>query len=207
GGHADPRRLRLHRGVPGGALLARRAPDDDHRGDERDPAHDHRAGAQALARGGARSPAAAVGSIVAAMRGGRARLVGLVVTVALALIPGCRLAAHDPVADRIGAADRLGDDLEGTALADLLSPEERAAAARAGIPVDPPPPAVTPEAREDTAGRGGRAHRVPPGRPLARRAGRAVLRGLTVATGRVAAVAGGIGALLYLALDSGVFAT
>ncbi len=87
------------------------------------------------------------------MRGGRARLVGLVVTVALALIPGCRLAAHDPVADRIGAADRLGDDLEGTALADLLSPEERAAAARAGIPVDPPPPAVTPEAREDTAGR------------------------------------------------------
>ncbi len=30
---------------------------------------------------------------------------------------------------------------------------------------------------------------------------------MTVATGRVAAVAGGIGALLYLALDSGVFAT
>jgi hypothetical protein len=85
------------------------------------------------------------------MRGGRARLVGLAVTVAL--VAGCRLAAHDPVAERLGAADRLGDGFEGTALAELLSPEERAAAARAGIPVDPPPPAATPDAHEDTAGR------------------------------------------------------
>jgi hypothetical protein len=85
------------------------------------------------------------------MRGGRARLVGLAVMVAL--VAGCRLASHDPAADRIGAADRLGDGFEGTALADLLSPEERAAAARAGIPVDPPPPVAAKDAREDTAGR------------------------------------------------------
>ena len=35
GGHAHPRRLRLHQGVAGGAVLPRRAPDDHWRGDER----------------------------------------------------------------------------------------------------------------------------------------------------------------------------
>ena len=39
---ADPRRLRLHRGVPGRAALPRRARADDLRGDERDPAARHR---------------------------------------------------------------------------------------------------------------------------------------------------------------------
>jgi hypothetical protein len=86
------------------------------------------------------------------MRGGRAQLVGLAVAVVLGA--GCGFAAPDQAADRIGAADRLGDGFEGTALAELLSPEERAAAARAGIPVVPPPPAAaTPDAREDPAGR------------------------------------------------------
>ncbi len=49
GGGADLRRLRLHHRVPGRALLARRAPHDHHRGDDGDPADDHRARAGAVA--------------------------------------------------------------------------------------------------------------------------------------------------------------
>src|SRR5207245_2294385 len=48
GGGADLRRLRLHHRVPGRALLARRAPHDHHRGDDGDPADDHRARAGAV---------------------------------------------------------------------------------------------------------------------------------------------------------------
>ena len=42
-GDPDPRRLRLHEGVPGRALLPRREDHGDLRGDERDPAARHRA--------------------------------------------------------------------------------------------------------------------------------------------------------------------
>jgi hypothetical protein len=65
----------------------------------------------------------------------RTRLAALAVTLGLAA--GCGLSSsHEPTADRIGAADRLDDGFQATALADLLSPEEREAAARAGVPVD-----------------------------------------------------------------------
>src|SRR6202012_3720869 len=43
GGGADPRRLRLHRGVPGVPLLPRREDPDDRRGDRRGPADGDRA--------------------------------------------------------------------------------------------------------------------------------------------------------------------
>ena len=43
GGHPDPRRVRVHEGVPRRALLPRRQGDGDLRGDERDPAPRHRA--------------------------------------------------------------------------------------------------------------------------------------------------------------------
>ena len=42
-GHPDPRRLRLHQGLPGRALLPRREALHDRRGHQRDPAHGHRA--------------------------------------------------------------------------------------------------------------------------------------------------------------------
>ena len=47
GGGADPRRLRLHRGVPGLPLLPRREDPHDRRGDRRGPADGDRAGAGA----------------------------------------------------------------------------------------------------------------------------------------------------------------
>ncbi|HLK12312.1 MAG TPA: hypothetical protein VKW76_13110 [Candidatus Binatia bacterium] len=76
------------------------------------------------------------------MRSGRARIAALAATVALTSAAACGLASHDPTSDplatRVGAADRIGDGFEGAALADLLGPEERAAAERAGIPVDAP---------------------------------------------------------------------
>ena len=50
GGRADPRRLRLHRGVPGLPLLPRREDPHDRRGHRRDPADGDRAGARRLWR-------------------------------------------------------------------------------------------------------------------------------------------------------------
>src|SRR5439155_14035895 len=47
-GRADPRRRRLHHGVPGRADLPRRQADRDRRGHVRDPAHGHRAGNPAV---------------------------------------------------------------------------------------------------------------------------------------------------------------
>src|SRR5207247_505001 len=61
GGGAGLRRLRLHHGVSGRALLAGRPAHDDHRGHQRDPADHHRAGARvvsdAAAPGGVWHPA------------------------------------------------------------------------------------------------------------------------------------------------------
>src|SRR6185295_19281410 len=48
GGGADPRRLRLHRGVPGLPLLPRRQDPHDRRGHGRDPADGHREGPRGL---------------------------------------------------------------------------------------------------------------------------------------------------------------
>ena len=58
GGGADPRRLRLHRGVPGLPLLPRRQDPHDRRGDGRGPADGDRAAARLLSRSGAPRPAA-----------------------------------------------------------------------------------------------------------------------------------------------------
>ena len=52
GGRPDPRRLRLHRGVPGVPLLPRREDPHDRRGDRRGAAARHRAGAGSVGRCG-----------------------------------------------------------------------------------------------------------------------------------------------------------